>query len=92
MAILQLMHMVRYLLRAMLGEYAASCLEEDAALVVLLIDKVYGDARLSLAGGYYCLMYVGAIHAGTSILGEQGRVYIDDATCKGLYQRLGYQP
>ena len=51
---------------------------------------VYGYAGLGLAGFYYCLVYVSAVHAFATVFRQQRWVYVDDTPLVAVKQEVGY--
>ena len=71
------------------GEHRAGSLEECCAFVVVAIDKVNGYTALTLFCSNNSLVYAVAIHSFAAIFGQQGRVYVHDASGISIDELLG---
>ena len=63
MFFLQGMYLFGNVVRCIIGREGGGCLEDNLSIVALLADLVNGNACDSIAGCFYGLVYVPAIHA-----------------------------
>ena len=78
-------HAVGQQFRSVAGQDGTSALEENWAVVVLIIRVMHGAAGGSFAGVNYRLVDLQAVHAATAIFRQQGGVDIQDAVFKGRW-------
>lgn len=67
-----------------IGQHWTGSLTQDLAVVVLLIDKVDGDTTFLLSGCYHGFVYMMAVHALTTIFGQESGMDIDDPIGESL--------
>ena len=92
MLVLQLVDFLRKGVGGVVGSDVAGGLENSGAAVVMLVNKMYGDAAFSLVVGDDRLVHMLAVHAFAAVFGQQGRVYVDNPFRKSRQQVLRHKP
>ena len=92
MLVFQLVDFLRKGFGGVGGRNLAGGLENGGALVVVLVDKMYGNAALCFASGYYSLVHAFAVHAFATKFGQQRRMYVDDTPRESREQILRHKP
>jgi len=78
--------------RGVAGKYGAPGLQNDIPLIILLIHKMYADARLFVASQDYCFMHFHTVHPLPPVFGQKGRVDVHDPARVCLEQIRRDQP